>query len=61
MKILKGFKYRLLPTDEQKQLLLQHGGNARFLWNCFLEDNIEYHKQTDKFKFARDIHLRNER
>jgi putative transposase len=51
MKIRKGFKYRLRPTEEQREMLLQQGGNARFLWNSLLENNIEYYKQTKKFKF----------
>jgi putative transposase len=57
MKILKGFRYRLYPTEEQGQMLLQHGGNARFLWNYLLEDNIEHYKRTGKFKFAREMIL----
>ncbi|MCK5601265.1 helix-turn-helix domain-containing protein, partial [Candidatus Pacearchaeota archaeon] len=36
MIVHKGFKYRLDPNHEQKQLLLQHGGNTRFLWNNLL-------------------------
>ena len=55
MKILKGLRYRLYPTGEQKQLLLQHGGSARFLWNYLLMDNIEYYKRTGKFKFAHEM------
>jgi len=55
MKILKGFKYRLYPTEEQRQILLQHGGNTRFLWNYLLGDNMEYHKRTGKFKFAHEM------
>lgn len=51
MRIQKGFKYRLCPTEEQKVALLQHGGNARFLWNFLLKENIEYYKRTKKFKF----------
>ena len=51
MKIQKGFKFRLYPIKEQREMLLQQGGNARFLWNLLLKDNIEYHKQTKKFKF----------
>ena len=52
MIIHKGFKYRLSPNDEQKQLLLQHAGNARFLWNNLLEKNIEYYKEEKKFNFG---------
>lgn len=55
MRVQKGFKYRLKPTEAQKQLLLQHGGNARFLWNLLLSDNIEHHKATGKFKFAHEM------
>jgi len=40
MLIQKGFKYRLKPTKEQEQMLLQHGGNPRFVWNSFLKTNI---------------------
>jgi len=52
MIIHKGFKYRLNPNDEQKQLLLQHAGNTRFLWNHLLSDNIQYYKEEKKFNFA---------
>ena len=51
MKILKGFKYRLYPTEEQEIILLQQGGNTRFLWNYLLKDNIDYYNKTKKFKF----------
>jgi len=52
MIIHKGFKYRLKPTCEQKQLLLQHAGNTRFLWNNLLANNIEYYKEEGKFNFG---------
>jgi len=55
MRVQKGFKYRLRPTPEQKKLLLQQGGNARFLWNHLLADNIEHHRTTGKFKFAHEM------
>jgi len=55
MRIQKGFKYRLKPTPEQRQLLLQQGGNARFLWNLLLSDNIKHYKTTSKFKFAHEM------
>ena len=51
MLVKKGFKFRLVPTKEQKQKLLQHGGNSRFMWNLFLKTNIDYYKETGKFKF----------
>lgn len=35
--MLKSFKYRLLPTDSQKVLILKHCGCSRFLYNLSLE------------------------
>ncbi|MFH1584327.1 MAG: helix-turn-helix domain-containing protein, partial [Actinomycetota bacterium] len=55
MLIQKGFKYRLRQTKEQKQKLLQHGGNARFVYNYFLKQNIDYYKETKKFKFYHEL------
>ncbi len=55
MLIQKGFKYRLKPTKEQKQKLLQHGGNARFVYNYFLKQNIDYYNKTKKFKFYYEL------
>jgi len=55
MLIQKGFKYRLRPIKEQKQKLLQHGGNARFVYNYFLKQNIDYYKETNKFKFYHEL------
>ena len=55
MLIQKGFKYRLYPTEQQEQLLLQHGGNTRFIWNLFLQQNIEYYKQEQKFLWQYDL------
>lgn len=49
MKIIKSFKYRLKPTKEQTALLLQHGGNNRFLWNKLVSLDKEYKLETSKF------------
>ena len=51
----KGFKYRLHPTKEEEQLLLQHGGNTRFVWNLFLQQNIEHYEKEKKFIFFHDL------
>jgi len=51
MIIQKRFKFRLYPTKEQETVLLQQGGNTRFLWNHLLKDNVDYYKETKKFKF----------
>ena len=55
MLVQKGFKFRLVPTKEQKQKLLQQGGNARFVWNYFLKINIDYYKERGKFKFYHEL------
>jgi len=35
--MLKGFKYRLYPTNSQKELLAKHIGSSRFVYNLALE------------------------
>ncbi|GAH14471.1 unnamed protein product, partial [marine sediment metagenome] len=35
--------------------LLQHGGNARFVYNYFLKQNIDYYNKTNKFKFYYEL------
>lgn len=35
--MLRAFRYRILPTDEQKMLLDKHFGSVRFLYNLALE------------------------
>lgn len=55
MLIRRGYKYRILPTKEQEESLLQCGGNARFLWNYALKTNQDYYKETGKFKFYHEL------
>jgi putative transposase len=52
MLIQRGYKYRILPTKEQEESLLQCGGNARFLWNYVLKINQDYYKETGKMVFV---------
>jgi putative transposase len=51
MKVHKGFKFRLYPTQEQELQLLQHAGNTRFVWNKLLESNISAYENNKKFIF----------
>ena len=51
----KGIKYRIYPTEEQEQQLLQEVGNQRFLWNSFLAKQISLYKRKGKFKFYGDM------
>ena len=47
MKINKSYSFKLYPTKEQKQILLQHTGNSRFLWNKLVEFNNNYKKNNN--------------
>jgi len=55
MLIQRGYKYKILPTKEQEESLLQCGGNTRFLWNYVLKINQDYYKKTGKFKFYHEL------
>jgi putative transposase len=55
MLIQRGYKYKILPTKEQEESLLQCGGNTRFLWNYVLKTNQDYYKETGKFKFYHEL------
>jgi len=35
--LLKGLKYRISPTDSQKELIAKHIGSSRFVYNLALE------------------------
>ena len=42
--MLKGFKYRLYPDNDQKELLEKHFGSVRFIYNLVLETKINAYK-----------------
>lgn len=44
---IKGYKYRIYPTDEQKQYFAKAFGNCRFVWNQLLAKSI---KDYEAFK-----------
>jgi putative transposase len=44
----RAVKVRIYPTDEQKQILAQHFGCARWWWNYALNQSIETYKATGK-------------
>ncbi|MDD1469678.1 transposase, partial [Dolichospermum sp. ST_sed5] len=46
MKINKAFKFRLYPNSQQKQFLAQSFGCARFVYNHFLRQRIDYYAET---------------
>ncbi len=50
MSIIKAYKVRCFPTEEQKQLIFKTFGCCRWYWNQALYDNIEYYKKYQKSK-----------
>jgi len=48
MKINKAFKFRIYPNSQQKQFFAQSFGCARFVYNYFLRQRIDYYAQTGK-------------
>ena len=50
--MLKAFKYRIMPNQEQKVLLEKHFGCVRFVWNWALGKKMEAY-QKDKTNLSR--------
>lgn len=48
--IIKAYKVRCFPTEEQKQLILKTFGCCRWYWNQALSDNIKYYEENKKSK-----------
>lgn len=46
--MLKSFKFQLLPTEQQKVLLMQHFGCRRFVWNYFLNKRKDEYLNNKK-------------
>ena len=53
--MLKAFKYRLYPTDEQKILLEKHFGCTRFIYNLALETKISAYSSNRVFVSRYDL------
>jgi putative transposase len=47
--MIKSYKIRLLPNQEQEQLLWKHINNSRFIWNWGLSYQIELFKKGEKY------------
>lgn len=62
MKIFKAFKYELKPNKQQRELLAQHAGAARFTYNWGLSQSKRllqlFPNKEDKRRFAntKDLH-----
>jgi len=48
MKINKAFKFRIYPNSQQKQYLAQSFGCARFVFNYFLRQRMDYYATNAK-------------
>ena len=49
MKAIKSFRFRLYPDEEQADIIRQHGGTVRFVWNKLVEFSKEYKEKNGKF------------
>ena len=52
MKINKAYKFRLVPTPTQEVILSKSAGSCRFIYNHFLQLNIDTYAKTEKFIFS---------
>ena len=50
VRIIKAYKIRCFPREEQKQLILKTFGCCRWYWNQALADNIKYYEENKKSK-----------
>jgi putative transposase len=48
MIVIRRYNYRIYPTREQEQTLIQFAGCRRFVWNWALRRKQEYYKATGK-------------
>ena len=46
--MFKAYKYRIYPTNDQKQVLEQHFGNCRWFWNYALNLSETTYRETGK-------------
>ena len=53
MQILK-YKYRLYPNQDQLAKLNQVAGNNRFVWNHYLDKEIQQYANNKTFIFNKD-------
>ena len=44
--MMKAFKYRIYPNQEQREYFAKTFGSTRFIYNRMLNDKIEHYKLT---------------
>jgi len=45
--MLKAYKYRIYPTDSQKEFFAKNFGCARLIWNVMLSERIDAYKKKE--------------
>ena len=53
--MFKAFKFRLKPSKEQEQQLIEWVGASRWLWNYYLKLNQDTYERTKKFVFKHEM------
>lgn len=53
--MIKSYKIRLLPTPEQEQILWQHAGAARFIWNWALDYQQRWYELGERHLSAYEL------
>lgn len=53
--MIKGYKYRIYPTESQKGLMSKHFGCNRFIYNYALSEKISSFEETGKSRTKYDI------
>lgn len=53
--MLRAYKYRIYPTDEQKVLFAKTFGCCRFVYNWALNLKIEAYKQDKKYATYKEV------
>ena len=53
--MIRTYKVEIDPTPEQKKLINQTIGVCRFIYNFYLEKNLEYYEETGKFLSANEF------
>ena len=57
--ILRAYKYRLYPTEEQKVLLAKHFGCSRWIYNYALDKKVKAYQTTkeslSRFEIQKDL------
>ena len=46
--MLRAYRYRLYPSEDQKVMLAKHFGSCRFVWNHYLDLNNRRYAETGK-------------